>query len=705
MLMQAYIGVIILCTVSGLLACIVHEICNKERNGAKSDKSYIDHIIRTFIFYVIVFHTILSLFKILLGDGAMTLIESFDEVSWRTYLHYSLPLTVIAVITPIILKKIFGKKADSFVSLTDSVILSIYMITYLIFSTVNNIWCSCIAICGMLSALLIVLFYKGKISYCKYKSIKKRLKIAAPIILFWIVLMMLYLPNELYLGNVEDMSLPYSIFITVLLIGSLIYFVAYTAILVYFLTTKQFSFVCELIFAISLACFIQEMFLNGKMNVMDGSMQTWSRLTIVVNAVIWIVIIGSIVSLKFIIKKNVDKKYAMICIYLSIIQLVTWGYLRISTHVERTYSDFELTTEARFELDPEHNVIVFVLDWYDAQILDRLIAKNDDFLEPLKDFTWYKNTTSLYAFTTMSVPYMLTGVEWQYDMTEDEYSNYAFGNSTLLYDIADKDYDVCIYTEGHYLPVGIKDVVRNYMDVTFEGWKYAGIYKQMLSCSKYKSYPFVLKSRYWYADGDLARAMKGSGIHTTTHDEPFYNELHYSGIQVRQSGKYEGALRFYHLHGMHIPFVPDIESQGEFSMNIVYEYLEQLKDAGLYDEATIIVTADHGQNYIAMEDMLEKYDLDIASSPILFVKKSGQTNENGPTISMAPVSHAEFPATLIEAVYGDTLGYGDTFEDIAEDTERIRYFEYRRHDDIPYVKYSINGYVRDWNNWTLEAQE
>ena len=705
MLMQAYIGVIILCTVSGLLACIIHEICNKERIGVKPDKSYIDHIIRTLAFYVIIFHTILSLFKTLLGDGAMTLTESFNEVSWRTYLHYSLPLIVIAVLIPIILKKILGKKTDSFVSMADSIILSIYLIVYLIFAAITNIWCCCIAIFGMLSALLIVLFYKGKISYCKSKTIKKRLKIAAPVILFWIALMMLYLPNELYLSNVEDMSLPYSIFVAVLFTGSLIYFVAYITILVYFLTAKQFALVCELIFAISLACLIQGMFLNGKMNVMDGSVQVWALLTMIVNAAVWIAIIGIIVSLKYILKKNVVKTYAMICIYLSIIQLVTWGYLRISTHIERTYSDYELTTEARFELDPEHNVIVFVLDWYDAQILDRLIAKNDDFLEPLKDFTWYKNASSLYAFTTMSVPYMLTGVEWRYDMTDAEYGDYAFGNSTLLYDIADKKYDVCVYTEGHYLPVKIKDVIRNFSDVTFEGWKYTGIFKQMLSCSKYKSYPFALKSRYWYADGELARAMKGSSVHTAAHDEPFYNELLYTGIQVRQSSKYEGAFRFYHLHGMHIPFEPDIESQGEYCMNIVYEYLEQLKDAGLYDEATIIVTADHGQNYIAMEDMLEKYDLDIASSPILFVKKSGQTGENGPEVSMAPVSHAEFPATLIEAVCGDTIDYGDTFEDIAEDAERIRYFEYRRHDDIPYAKYSINGYVRDWNNWTLEAQD
>ncbi|MCH5248464.1 MAG: alkaline phosphatase family protein [Lachnospiraceae bacterium] len=699
--MQAYIGIITLCAVSGILSCIVHEICNKDRSGTVMDKSYIDHIIKTTVFYIIMFYTILSLFKVILGNASLTLVESFDEISRRTYLHYSIPLVIISVAAPFILIKFLREKTEKFVLMVLSLIIGIDSIVYLFFDEINNIWHVCAAVVGVVLALLSVYYYKGKVSYCTPKTLKKRLKLIVPVISLWVVLIVLYLPNELYLRNADEMEVPYDIFVQSLLIGGLLYLIIYTFILVYFLTGKQFILACEVIFAISVGCLIQSMGLNGKMNLMDGSVQTWDLLTKTVNILIWAVIIGIIIALKFITKKNVVKTYSKICIYLSLIQLVTWGYLGIVSNVERANSDYQMTTEGRLELDPDHNVIVFVLDWYDGQILDRVIEDDENFIEPLKDFTWYKNMSSMYAFTGMSLPYMLTGVEWQYDMTEKEYSNYAFGNGTYLYDIAEKNYDIGVYTFERFISKDMIGVIRNYSDVKLSGWRRAGIFKQMLKCAKYKSYPFALKTKYWYADGEMARAMHETSVHSVSYDEPFYNDLLYNGIKIRKPDSYDGAFRFYHLHGVHVPFEPDMISQAKFCTNIVYEYLEQLKALGLYDEATIIITADHGQNYVSRVDMLAENNLERASSPILFVKKSGQTNEIGPEVSMAPVSHMELPASIIEAVYGDTLEYGDAFEDIDEDAERTRYFINRRYSDIPYEKYAISGYARDWNNWTL----
>lgn len=704
--MQVYLGISALCIISGILACIIHEVFYKDRSDINKDKSYINHIVKTTVFYAIMFHTVLAVCKTLLGNGTVTLIESFEGISWKTYFHYSLPLAVIAIVLPFILRKQFREKTDDFILMALSLIIGIDALVYLIFNEISNICSICIAAAGVGTAVLSVFFYKEKVCYCNRKSLKERLKLIAPIIAFWVILMILYLPNELYLGNIEDMYVPYGIFVGTLSLTGLAYFTIYTFASVYFLTDKQFSLMCELIFGISLSCYIQGMTLNGKMNIMDGSMQEWPIVTRVVNMVIWIAVIGLAVALKPILKKNMDKIYSMICIYLSLIQLVTWGYLGFSADVKGKAEDYELTTEARFELDSKHNVIVFVLDWFDGQILDSVIAEHEDVLEPLKDFTWYKNTTSLFSYTRMSLPYLLTNVEWQYDMAWDEYTSYAFSNGTLLNDIADRNYDIGIYTDKKCVSEDIDGIVRNYSDFAATGWDYSGIAGQMLECSKYKSYPFALKNIYWYADKDISGAMRETNIHSTADDGPFYTELIDNGIQVRSSNKYEGAYRFYHLHGMHIPFGPDMVSQGVFCMNIVDEYLKQLKDAGLYDEATIIITADHGQNYTLNEDMLELYGFDKPSSPILFVKSSGQTYEDGPVVSMAPVSHAEMAASIIKAVYGDTLGYGNAFDDIDEDAQRERYFTYRsRNGGIPYTKYAINGYVRDWSNWRLEISQ
>lgn len=712
--MQAYIGVFVLCAISGALSCIVNEIRNK--------KGFHSHnVIKSFTFYVIIFYAVLSLFKTVLGYGDWTLAETFDDLSWQTYLHYSLPLIVISVVMPFILKLVLREKTSDFIEMADSLIIGIYSVFYLIFAKTSNILTICIVAIGLLLSLIIVYCYKKEVSYCTKQNVKERFALAIPVILLWIITMVLYLPNELYLSNVNDMTIPYAIFIRTLLLGSLAYFAVYTILLVYFLTKEQFLLVCEFIFAITAAGYLQGVMLNGTLNMMDGTRQTWSVATMAVNALIWLVIVGIVISLRYIVSKigaknenvkkiNVDKIYSAICIYLSLIQLVTWAYMGITTPAVKTENNYELTTEGRFELSPDNNVIVFVLDWFDIQIMDRMLEEDENFLEPLQDFTWYKNMTSLYAYTAMSIPYLLTDVEWQFDMDEAQYREYAFENSTMLQDIADHNYNIGVYTAGNLVSESASGLVSNYSNFAVQGWNTYKILVQMIKCSKYKNYPFAMKGEYWYTGGQLSGDLRDANIHNASNDAPFYDELVNAHIQIESDDDYEGAYRFYHLLGVHPPFNPDMIQQGRYCMNIVYEYIQQLKEMGLYDDATIIITADHGQNYLAAgyEKQLSKYDFSMASSPILFVKKSHQTNTDGMIVSMAPVSHAQLAATVMEAVDGDSSNYGETFDDVEEDRQWERYLTLRRHDEkgkhiINYVKYAINGYAGDWNNWSVES--
>ena len=704
--MQSYIGIIVLCSFSGFLSCAVSGIYNRVKGrdySQEENKSDIDYVIKTFAFYFMVTFTILSLFKIILGNGngALTLVESYDEVSWRTYLHYSIPLTVISIVVPFILRIVLKEKRKDFISMFLSLIIFISAVFYLLFDRISNIQYLCIAVAGAVLAFVISFLYKGEVQYFTRANLKKRLASIVPVLLFWIILMVLYLPNELYIGNVNDMDLPYGIFVRTMIFEALMYFVIYTVFSVCFMTERQFGLLCEIIFAIAAACYLQEILLNGKMDVLDGSIQTWSVLQIIVNLLIWIAIIGLSIGLKHILKRDMIKIYSTICIYLSIIQLVTWGYLGLTTDFPKMENNLELTTDARLELDSENNVIVFVLDWFDVQVAEKILAKNENFMEPLHDFTWYRNTTSAYAYTIMSVPYLLTDVEWQYDMEESDYMKYAFSNSTLLKDIADRNYDIGLYTSKKCVSSEVKDIVTNYINITTQGWNYNGIMEQMLHCSKYKSYPFVLKEKYRYTGDDIFMAIRQAGVHSITNDDVFYDDLVYKGIEVRDNSKYDGVFRFYHLNGVHPPIKKDLPTMGQRSLEIIYEYMEQMKDAGIYDDATIIITADHGHNFLNRKDRLHSLELDVPSSPILFVKRPNETHEGEPLISMAPVSHTDMGASIIKAVNGDYTKYGEAFDDIEEDSQRIRYFEYRRHDDVPYAKYEINGYVSDWSNWTI----
>ena len=126
----------------------------------------------------------------------------------------------------------------------------------------------------------------------------------------------------------------------------------------------------------------------------------------------------------------------------------------------------------------------------------------------------------------------------------------------------------------------------------------------------------------------------------------------------------------------------------------------------MYENATIIITADHGQNYTYDSNragILPYIGFDYTSSPILLVKNAGETWE-GIKYSNAPVTHTEMIASMINAVNSKVLGkYGRTLEEVGEDEERERIFIYMR-EDVPYFKNAINGDARNWANWSVIEQ-
>ena len=128
--------------------------------------------------------------------------------------------------------------------------------------------------------------------------------------------------------------------------------------------------------------------------------------------------------------------------------------------------------------------------------------------------------------------------------------------------------------------------------------------------------------------------------------------------------------------------------------------MDEMKKLGIYDNATIIITADHGQNTNVMKESEVDTDYDMTSTPILFVKLAGEQHEERFVNSTAPVSHTDFMATVIKAVGGDAQQYGRTFSQIDSNEGRERIFTYVTPPDKKYKKYIINGDSNDSASWT-----
>lgn len=650
---------------------------------------------------------VLSAVKAVLGSTESTLFESFWDIQFRTYVNYGMPLVVFAIIMPLILRFVFRDKSFKLIKSADAFMFIALILVWLLKGKISNSGYCIAFVVSAVWALSYIIFSKQEIQYISKSEYKKYAVEMLPVIGAWIVTVGIYLPNELYLVNYSQFSGAYWMFFVIMLLGSIIFGGMILFVSLLLLPKVLFKILNLLLAGVICMGYIQIMFLNGELKALDGVDQIWSVEAKVVNVAIWILLIATILIVGY--KKAVVAKVCKFaCLYIAAIQIVTLGVLLISTDYGSVKAQEAMSTEGALELSQNGNVLVFVLDCFESSWFEDIVEEDASIIEPLADFTYYRNGTSQFAHTDNAIPYMLTGVAWKEDIAEN-YPGYAYDNSDALSIIAENGYNIGIYTGASYLADSAKALTTNYRNDS--SWTYAPIetLKLMLKSSMYKMVPFILKPEYVYYSGDVFVLAKSDEVWNIDNDLPFYNSLIQQGLTVNAESS--PAFRFYHMRGPHAPFYlsenikyeptgreATVSSQGRGSLKIVYEYLNQMKELGIYDDATIIITADHGQGYISDSDKTSGKP-DRTSRPIFIIK---QPNEQGEVmrISNAPVSQAELIPTILDAVGIDGSDYGRTFEEISEDEQRERmYVDVYSHFTVQYM---INGDAADLESWDIK---
>ena len=643
-----------------------------------------------------------------LGEVESTLLESFWDIEIMTYIHYAVPLLALAVIMPLFMHCVIRKWAWKLIDCFDAVFfVGIILLMIAKGQCSNRDYCVVFILSACIAMLLAVLS-KNNARYIEKKEARGVLTSAMPAIVAWIVTVGIYLPNELYLNNYNEFPSSYGQFFLIMFFGSILIGILFFAVEILFLPKTVIKAMNLYLAAVICMGYLQSMFLNGDLQPLDGNDQVWPQMTRLTNIVLWIIAIGVAVIAGY--KKDLIKKILQgLCIYIALIQTVTLGYLMITTDYGKQKYEAAMTTQGDLEIAAKENVLVFVLDNFDSSWFEEIVEDDPDFVEPLADFTYYRNGTSQFAHTSMAIPYMLTGSVWT-EETEGNYFNYAYENSNVIETLADNKCNIGIYTGVSYLSDSVKLLTENYSEQVTREYSVGKTLDMMINASMYKIMPFVIKPEYIYYSGDMYNMASSDEIWSIDNDMLFYNRVVEQGISVNED--YSSAFRFYHMRGPHAPFYLSDDmryeptgrratrnSQGRGSMKIVYEYMRQLKELGLYDDATIIITADHGQGYILDSDKTSGQP-DRTSRPIFFVKEPNQANDTM-KISNAPVSQAELIPTIMKAFGIDWKQYGKTFDEIGEDEQRERMYV----DIYDYfnVQYVIDGNAADLNSWSIKS--
>jgi hypothetical protein len=471
-----------------------------------------------------------------------------------------------------------------------------------------------------------------------------------------------------------------------------------------------------------LALYIQGNFLNAGLGLLTGDYIEWDsmRSDMLVNAALW----GVMVLVPLVLRLVAKQIWLKVVVFLPLLLVAVQGVALISTAATSSmpsrYPDTSvLTTQGLYSVSPGQNVIVIILDRLDDDFVEEVLRDDRQFFDGhFDDFTRFTNNMAVYSRTFPAVINMLSGAQYGFDMPAREWVSETWRHDAFLQTLADAGWSSYLFGEQQYVYYDATDLTglaANIAPIEHRDVDQVGALRKLLKLSLFRYGPLAAKPRFHMATTDFQYTVDARPADSVQQyyvaDRPLHDRLLTSGLELDPGT--QPRFTYLHLIGAHGPYIwgPHMETvdngtssqlwQTRGAFTIVFQYLESLKRLGVYDDATIIVTGDHGWS--------EDADLAGPTTVGLFVKPAGATGNRMRT-NNAPVSQANLRATVIDAMGLDntTLGFGPTYFQVPNDPNTVRYFNQRSGHfggTIPEtLVYEVRGDARAWNNWRLTGR-
>lgn len=392
--------------------------------------------------------------------------------------------------------------------------------------------------------------------------------------------------------------------------------------------------------------------------------------------------------------------------YGAVFLLLVQGVALISLYVTADEEAFRYPDEQwvfsgkdQLTVSSQKNVILFVLDHLGSGPLQGCLEVYPDAIDCLHDFVYYPQDVCNYYGTYPSLQHMLTGCDVDMTLTTNEQLAYAWGDENVqeLYSDLKSEYKINVYTPEMDVLAGTLDpsellggLVSNLVTTTeARTVNYRVLYSCMLKSVCYRYVPELLKPYFYIQMVEYTGAVKLGDDTCLYHNWEFNEALCSQGLTLDDENNYFIIM---HLCGAH-EYDTGVDGSFEWgetnsdntvrgAMQVMENYLDQLRALGVYDNTAIVITADHG---FANE----------AAVP-LFVKDYYAQNDTSPVLQ-PPISHCDLLPTLAElaGVDGSQVGSGRSVFSYEEDEEREIWFWERITEDTGdvYRKFLYQGEI------------
>ncbi len=572
-------------------------------------------------------------------------------------------------------------------------------------------------------------------------SIKRKIPLSLVLALVLPLTVCFFGPFELYCGNIEEFLFSLGDFFPLCIATSVAVSALLFALLL-LLDGVAYIVGCAIVAWLTIAAFLQRYYMNSGIDALVGDgvgTAVVDGLTSALNALVWIAIGGVVAAgaVLLVRKKRIGAFFAASALLLIVVLCMqTVGFAALSftsdaytpvterNEAEGDASDVAdsekvLTHNGISELSKGKNIVFFLVDRFDAKYYREMVAAEPEFFDSLDGFTYFDDYTSLYCRTYPGVMSILTGKEYDPSKSKDKNFKDAYSDGGHLKTLYEHGYKINVYSERSYVyndASVMDDYVSNVSGVNeYYIDSKTALCGDMLRLSLSEYLPVFAKDAVGYMS---TPDFNAHAIYKTGDDDIFMVDeestaLLYERLQERELSTVagEGRFTFIHLFGCHDTTKTNKENvRGTFEL--IYSYIEEMKELGVYEDATIVITGDHSAALSDSKLIGEASSRDDGTrvTAMLF-KRSGDAGTPLVT-STAQISQDELWATIYESEGLLDAKDGDSFFDIpeGEDRERRYFFEmYKnsKNNDLEYnqlIEYKIIGTANDGDNWSIVSR-
>jgi hypothetical protein len=366
-----------------------------------------------------------------------------------------------------------------------------------------------------------------------------------------------------------------------------------------------------LIWGVGLALYVQGNLIPVDYGPLDGTPVDWEQFAVwaVINTVIWIVlIVAPILAVRF--WRVISLKVMMYATFvLLVVQIGTVTIVAAAEPPDQGIQRLIVTPELNHTVSDNRNILVFILDSFDVVHMNTLLEEEPGLAYLFDGFIFFDNVLSKFNYTIVGGPVIYTGMPFRNETLYQEYLDIAWTQAPLYPMLRQQNFITNLYINELISPLVI-DLIDNVHFV--DGWVIAdtpGMFGSLYRFVGVRYFPHLLKAPIWMhmSDFELHRESVHGEIGRLAPPETdfrFYNTLMDEGLAVVGD---KNMFSMFHLWAMHVPVFYDrnvqpavagvttIFDQARGALQIVLDYIEHMKELGVYNDTLVVITTDHGQ--------------------------------------------------------------------------------------------------------------